>query len=247
MELTPQVNPKTYIHLHNLPVTIRVLFTCYLLTIGIGYLLALLYLFMIDIEPHRKVGLGLVESTIIKYYGKRDESKLEAAIKGSMGGEISEDHRDNIVRWIHEGAKEKDFGKIQPIFLDHCAVCHSKEAGLSLPPLTAYHDVVAYIDIDLGQSIKSLSRVSHIHLFGMSFIFLLTGVIFALSDINKLFRLVITTLPFIAIWIDIVSWWFTKFRPLFAYTVIIGGALMGGALACQIFISLYQMWIKGED
>jgi hypothetical protein len=110
--------------------------------------------------------------------------------------------------------------------------------------LTSYEEVLKVTDIDLGQSIGRLARVSHIHLFGMSFIFLSTGVIFALSEINKRLRFVIVALPFIAIWLDIGSWWFTKYRPIFAYTVIIGGALMGLALAVQILIPLWEMWLK---
>ena len=247
MEPVFHQNNENYITLRKLPVTVRVLFTCYLLTIGIGYLLALIYLFLIDIEPHREIGLGLVESTIIKYYGKRDESKLEASIKGRMGENISDREREMIIQWIHEGAKASKFSDIEPIFLKNCAVCHSKESGMPLAPLTTYSEVVSYIDIDLGQSIKSLARLSHIHLFGMSFIFMLTGIIFASSKTNKVFRVIVVALPFFAIWIDIFSWWFTKFRPLFAYTVIIGGGLMGIALAFQVFIPLYQMWIKSKE
>jgi hypothetical protein len=43
---------------------------------------------------------------------------------------------------------------------------------------------------------------------------------------------------------DIGSWWVTKYYdPAFAYIVILGGALMGLMLACQIFVSLWDMWI----
>ena len=247
MDSVRQEKTQSRITLRGLPVTVRVLFTFFLLTIGLGYLLALLYLFLVDIEPHRKVGMGLVQATIIKYYGKRDETRLEAAVKGRMGENISEVEREAIVRWIHDGAKEEEFVKVQPIFLNNCAPCHSSESGLSIAPLTTYAEVSSYIDIDLGQSIKSLARVSHIHLFGMSFIFLLTGMIFAFSEIHKWLRLIILALPFLAIWTDIFSWWFTKYQPIFAYTVIIGGALMGTALAAQIFISLYEMWIKERN
>lgn len=239
-----QETAQGWITLRGFPVTVRVLFTFFLLTIGLGYLLALFYLFLVDIEPHRKMGMGVVQSTIIKYYGKRDETRLEAAIKGRMGEGISEAEKGEIIKWIREGAKEEDFAKIQPVFLNHCALCHSADSGLAIEPLTTYSEVSAYIDIDLGQSIKSLARVSHIHLFGMSFIFLLSGMIFAFSEINKRLRLVILALPFLAIWTDIFSWWFTKYEPFFAYTVIIGGALMGIAMAAQIFISLYEMWLK---
>ena len=38
------------------------------------------------------------------------------------------------------------------------------------------------------------------------------------------------------------SWWLTKYEPIFAYTVIVGGVLMGLSLAGQVAISLYEMW-----
>jgi hypothetical protein len=52
----------------------------------------------------------------------------------------------------------------------------------------------------------------------------------------------LVAVPFVAIWMDIGSWWFTKNEPIFAYTVIAGGALMGLSLALQIGISLVEMW-----
>jgi hypothetical protein len=36
----------------------------------------------------------------------------------------------------------------------------------------------------------------------------------------------------------------SKLEPIFACTVVIGGALMGLSLAAQILLSLYEMWLK---
>ncbi len=77
-------------------------------------------------------------------------------------------------------------------------------------------------------------------------IFLLTSAIFAMSEISWRWRLPIIVVPFFAIWADIGSWWITKFQPVFAWVVMIGGALMGLALAAQIFISLWEMWLAPE-
>jgi len=86
--------------------------------------------------------------------------------------------------------------------------------------------------------------VSHIHILGIVIIFLLTGAIFSLSVTPIWFRVSVVVAPYLAIVLDIGSWWATKYRdPAFAYIVIIGGALMGLALACQIFVSLWDMWI----
>lgn len=223
---------------------VKVLFTCFLLSIGIGYLMAVLYLFMIDIEPHSKKGTGMVGAVIVKYYGQRGTTRLEGALDGAMGDNLTPAQKKEVVAWIRRGATETDFPSVQQIFLNQCAVCHSKESGMPLPPLTNYQEVSAFTQIDMGQSIKSLVRVSHIHLFGISFIFMFTSGIFVLSEVNPRWRALLVAIPFVAIWLDIGSWWFTKLQPLFAYTVIIGGLLMGLSLAAQILISLYEMWLK---
>ena len=115
---------------------------------------------------------------------------------------------------------------------------------MGLPELTSYDGVAVYVEMDRGPSITSLSRVSHIHLFGISFIFLLTGAIFAFSEIHKWVRVAVVTLPFVAMWLDILSWWVTRVQPAFAYIVILGGGLMGLCLLTQILVSLYEMWLK---
>lgn len=238
---------KKRLTLRGLPVTVRWLLSCFLVTMGLGYLLAMTYLVLLEVEPHRKMGMNMVQVTIVKYYGNRGNTRLEAALNGSMAEKISPAEKAEMIGWIRNGAAEGEYEKVQPLFARNCISCHSKESGYPVPPLTSYQEVIKVADVDLGQSMLALARVSHVHLFGMSLIFLLTGGIFALSEINKRLRLVIVALPFIAIWLDIGSWWVTKYQPVFAYTVIIGGALMGLALAAQILISLWEMWLKTAD
>ncbi|MEW6681490.1 MAG: hypothetical protein AB1451_00995 [Nitrospirota bacterium] len=229
--------------LRGLPVTVRWLFSCFLITVGLGYVLAITYLFLLDVEPHGKMRMNLVQATIIKYYGNRGNTRLEVALNGSMADKISPAEKADIIGWIRNGAAAADYETVQPLFAKNCVSCHSAESGYPIPPLTSYQEVTTVAEVDLGQSVRALARVSHVHLFGMSFVFLLTGLIFALTEINKRLRLVIVLLPFIAIWLDIGSWWVTKYEPVFAYTVIIGGILMGLALAAQILISLWEMWL----
>lgn len=236
--------PQNRLTLRGLPVTIRWLFSCFLVTVGLGYLLAMTYLFLLEVEPHRKMGMNVVQATIVKYYGNRGNTRLEAALNGSMADKISPAERAEVIGWIRGGAVATEYQKVQPLFAKNCMACHSKDSGYLIPPLTSYEEVLTFAEVDWGQSMRTLARVSHVHLFGMSFIFLLTGLVFALSEINERLRLVIVILPFIAIWLDIGSWWFTKYQPVFAYTVIVGGAFMGLALAAQILISLREMWWK---
>ena len=186
----------------------------------------------------------MVQAVIIKYYGQRGGTKLEAALQGAMGEHLTPAQKKRIIEWIRRGATADGFAAVQPIFLEHCSACHSEKAGLSLPPLTSLEEVAAYVKIDMGESVKRLVSVSHIHLFGISFIFMLTGGIFVLSEVSVRWRVLLVAIPFVAIWIDIGSWWFTRVEPVFAYTVIVGGVLMGLSLATQISVSLYEMWFK---
>ncbi len=50
--------------------------------------------------------------------------------------------------------------------------------------------------------------------------------------------------PISAILADVATWFLTKWDPIYAYTVVTSGALLGLAWAAQIFVSLYQMWLK---
>jgi hypothetical protein len=97
-----------------------------------------------------------------------------------------------------------------------------------------------------GTSITDLAKVSHIHLFGISIIFLLTGAIFALSEAPVWVRVCLVVVPYLTILADIGSWWFTKYLDpaFFAYVVVEGGACMGLALGAQILIALWERWIK---
>jgi hypothetical protein len=98
--------------------------------------------------------------------------------------------------------------------------------------------------VDTGLSLLALARVSHIHLFGISVLFILTGAIFSLSETPIWFRVTVLVVPYLAIVMDIGSWWATKYyNPIFAYIVLFGGAVMGLAMACQILIALWEMWI----
>lgn len=230
--------------LKKLSLPVKVLFTCFLITIGSGYLFAILYLYLIEVEPHARDGKGIVQAVILKYYGNRGGTRLQGALDGAMGENITPAEKGQIMKWIQAGAKEANFPEVQPIFQDNCVSCHNKETGL--PPLTTFEEISAYTAVDMGQSVKTLVRVSHIHLFGMSFIFMLTSGIFALSEMRPKWRAILIAIPFVAIWVDIGSWWFTKMKPLFAYTVIGGGLLMGLSLALQIFVSLYELWLKRE-
>jgi hypothetical protein len=232
--------------LRTLSVPVRLLFTLFLLTIGLGYLTALFYLFVTDVDPHRSTGMNLVAGIAMKYSGSAGSTRLQAALRGSMADRVGAAEKQAIDRWIAGGSTTEGFEQVKPIFAKNCAQCHSAASGLPIPPLTTVEEVRKIAVADTGTSLGTLARVSHVHLFGISIIFLLTGSIFALSELSAALRALIVAIPYLAIWADIGSWWVTKYEPFFAVVVIIGGGLMGLALAAQIAISLWEMWFRAR-
>ncbi|HVS27787.1 MAG TPA: hypothetical protein VHE58_10940 [Burkholderiales bacterium] len=230
--------------LSTLPTPVRVLFTCFLLTIGIGYITALIYLYFVDVAPHLKMGMNIIQGIAMKYHGTPGGSRLEAALRGPMADRASPAEKQAIIGWIRSGSPAEGFASIRHTFENNCMACHSPKSGLPVPPLTTFEEVRKFTEVDTGTSVSQLARVSHIHLFGISIIFLLTGSIFALSEISPNLRILIIVVPYLAIWADIGAWWVTKYEPFFAWAVLIGGLLMGLALATQILISLWAMWLR---
>jgi hypothetical protein len=230
--------------LRDLSVVLRALFSSFLVMIGVAYLTALSLLYFVDIEPHKALGQGAVEGISQIYHGAPRGTRLEAALLGPMSDRLSLDDRTRIFQWLDRGGRAEDYAGVAPIFTANCTGCHSPKSGMPISPLTTYEEVAKIIQADPGPSVSQLARVSHIHLFGVSIIFLITGAIFSLSTTPVWLRIGLVVLPYVTIVMDIGSWWATKyFSPVFAYVVIGGGALMGLSLALQILISLWEMWI----
>jgi hypothetical protein len=221
---------------------LRVLLTCFLLTMGLGYLAAAYYLFSGSVDPHRRMGMSLLAGVTAKYYGDRSGSRLESGLRSMMSARLAPQEREAIIAWVRRGASREGFGEVKSVLDRNCVTCHNRASGLPVPPLTNFEEVKQLAQVDTGPTLAELARVSHIHLFGISFIFLLTGGIFVLSDMGWKWRAFIVALPFLTIWADIGAWWVTKYQPWFAWVVVISGALMGLALAVQILVSLWQMW-----
>jgi len=221
----------------------RLLYTLFIMLLSIGYIFAMALIF-IDVAPEdTRPGLS-TQDISIKYYGNRSGTRLEQALISAMKPYRTHEEYLTIADWIHNDAPEVRFDKkIKPILAEKCLMCHNPLSGMSIPDLTTYQSVKTLVKIDTGESIGTLVRVSHIHLFGLGMIFYLLGRIFILTEIPVLLKRIAVIIPFAAIAVDISSWWFTKFSPhFFAYTVLISGGLMGLSFAFQAIVSLYQMW-----
>ena len=75
--------PLRYRRFYDVSLSERILNTAFLLTIGIGYLFALVNLYYSHQSRDGSPGLS-IEDIAIAYHGSHDQTRLEAAIKGIM-------------------------------------------------------------------------------------------------------------------------------------------------------------------
>ena len=202
-------------NLTNVSQPVRLLFTGFLLVTLMGLYMAGFQIMETHGKADGQPGLS-VNDIVYSYYGNRSGSKLEAMLNGQMEPMAPDEVRFKLIQWAREGASIKDWlPEIKPIMEQY----------------------------DEGASIASLTRVSHIHLFGISFIFLFVGWIFAMANFPVRWKMILIATPFVFLLLDVLSWWLTKFFPVFAWLTMLGG--VGSSLASIIMIvtSLGQMWM----
>lgn len=222
----------------------KILDSMFLITMGLGYLFALSHMYFSHQGRDGQPGMS-VDDVRIAYYGEHQQTRLGAALNGSMAANLErpEEQKQIIFDWIENGNDVDEFNaKVAPILNENCIACHSEAAEMGLPSLTSYEDTMKLTHTDTGASVQSLVRVSHIHLFGIAFILFFVGRIFILCEMPVMVKRIAVAIPFVAILLDIFSWYLTKISPGFAYVVVLSGGLMGLSLAGQIIVSLYQMW-----
>ena len=224
--------------------SLKMLFTGYLSIVAIGYLMALVQILFTHGMADGQFGLS-VDDIVYSYYGKRSGSVIENKLNGSMQAMAPEEERLKIINWVRTGADEDAFNAdIRPIIDLRCIACHSATAGMSLPDFTQFENIMKRAETDSGISFSSLARVSHIHLFGIAFIFMFVGLIFSLAaGVPPALKASAIVMPYIFLFVDIASWWLTKLSPHFAWLVIIGGGMMALSFVFMWTVSMYEMWI----
>ena len=183
-----------------------------------------------------------IDDIVYSYYGNRSNSKLETKLNGSMQDKAPMEIKRELIRWAQLGASKEEWdSRIGDHFEQHCVKCHSVIPGI--PSFTTYEGVLPSAAVDTGETVETLARVSHIHLFGIAFIFFFVGYIFnQATGISAVLQSVLILTPFAFLLLDVLSWWLTKWYPNFAVFTIIGGIGYSIASAMMIFTSLYQMW-----
>ena len=233
------IEARDELTLGKLSLTYRVLFTSFLLVMGLGLCMAGAQIMLTHGMADGKAGLSM-NDIVYSYYGNRSGSKMEAALVGKMKSKAPEDVNFTLIQWVRDDAPVAEWNKVGPLLEKHCASCHDEESGLL--EVSKLEVARSLAEIDQGASIATLTRVSHIHLFGIGFIFLFVGWIFGMAEFNQRWKLILIATPFAFLILDVASWWMTKYWPSCAWFTMIGG--LGYSLAAMVMFAtaFVQMW-----
>jgi hypothetical protein len=238
-----KMKEQTWSNLEDLPLHLKALFTGYLLAMGLGLLMAGVQILMTHGMADGKPGLSL-DDIVYSYYGNRQGSKLEGKLNGSMKDSAPGEANIVMIKWARSGAPESEWeSKIKPITDQYCVVCHANIPGLA--KIGEKEEMLKVAAPDMGANVSTLTRVSHIHLFGISFIFFFIGYIFSFTTgFNAIAKAILIFTPFMFLILDVAAWWLTKIYPFFAYLVMAAGTCYVIATTIMVLSSLYQMCIK---
>ena len=237
---------RLFHHYSELPYSLRVMYTAALLVLGLGYMFALIYVF------HNYAGRAggnpwmlSYQDLVIAYSGTGKGSRIESALRGPMSTMLPPDDAQKVILWAREGADRARYdSEVKPLLDQRCMGCHDG-SNPHIPKLAAYDDVKKVTGQDTGADIFTLVRVSHIHLFGLTFIFFLMGTMYSHAYVRPVwFKCTVVALPFLAVVMDVSSWYFTKLYHPFAWMVMIAGGLMGLCFAVMWLTTMYQLWFS---
>ena len=234
---------RLYSHFSELPYSVRSLYTATLIILGLGYLFALVYVFHTYSGKDGNPLTLSYQDIVIGYSGSGKGSRLESALTTSMSNMAAQEERNTIITWVQGGAKRETYeSDVRPILEKRCMACHDG-SNPHLPNLNGYDNVKKVTERDTGTEIFTLVRVSHIHLFGITFIFFLVGTIFSHAYLRPVWlKCALIVLPFVCLVLDVSSWYIIKLYHPFGWVVMGAGAVMAASFAFMWLVSVWQMW-----
>ncbi len=222
----------------------RIALSFFLLAIVIGTVSALIMLGLLLTHQESGFAVPSVENIKIKYH----YPQLVSAMKTSMNQYVADDADiEAVSKWIANGKTEEEYKKtIAPIMSTACVSCHNPTSTMSgaMPglPLTTYKEVVKYTVA--GYSWVKMAKQAHVHLFGIGTFLALVTFIFAFTSFRPWFRSTVIAVTWIALILDVLCWWLTKYQLGFAYVIVGAGAAMSGGGIGMSVLALLDLWIK---
>ncbi len=75
--------------------------------------------------------------------------RLAAVVDGGKMEEFLEtvEERETILRWVNDGAPERDWPRVEKVFEDRCSTCHHSDASFEFLPLDNYADAARAAEV----------------------------------------------------------------------------------------------------
>lgn len=230
--------------LKHLNTSAKLALSFFLLSIIIGTISALIMLGLLLTHQESGFAIPSVENIKIKYH----YPALVSAMKTSMYQYVADDADiETVSTWITSGKSEADYEKnVAPIMNTACVSCHNPTSTMTgaMPglPLTSYKEVVSHSEA--GYSWVKMAKQAHVHLFGIGTFLAIVSLIFAFASFRPWIRNTIISVGWIALILDVLCWWLTKYELGFAYVIVGAGAAMSGSAIGMCGLSMLDLWIR---
>jgi len=195
----------------------------------------------------KKEGLNI--PTISQIKTQYTTPEIVAAMRGSMYDEVTEDEDIELIEmWIKSGASDKheSYKDVAEIIRLDCADCHSKSStmskAISSMPFDTYEEIKSHTEA--GYSWSKMSKQAHIHMFGISMFLIVLTLIFSYTTYKSYVRITLIVTAYGGAFLDIFSWWFSKYYAGLVYLIFGMGGLMIGSILLMSFLILINLWKK---
>jgi len=192
---------------------------------------------------------GINIPTVSQIQNKYTTPELVASMQGNMYEHVADDDDIIIVaRWIKNGAKkeDKDYSDVEEIISLDCADCHSKSSKMSkaIPsmPFETFDEIKRHTEA--GYSWSKMSKQAHIHMFGIAMFLITLTLIFAYTTYKDNVKMILICTSFGGAFLDIFSWWFSKFFVGLVYMIYIMGGVMVSSILLMSVLILINIWEK---
>ncbi len=169
---------------------------------------------------------------------------LAIGMLGAMGQIVV---HDIVPTFFSQSGKEE---MTPPSGESHAGMGHSSPAT----PGTGRGDLFSDLSTVVKKSAKPfyqqeqfvwILKWTHIHLFGISMIFIFVGAITICLDIGSALRTWLVVLPFFGVLIDILAMWLKAFvSPAFFWLHVPGGGLFAVIFGYVSLRALWEMWLR---
>lgn len=102
-------------------------------------------------------------------------------------------------------------------------------------------------EMKFPKSLGDLVQEQHVHIFGISMIFVLSGIVFAFTSLPEKVKAFFVVLPFASMLFDLGSFWLLRFvNASFGWLSIFSGGTMAVSFFLIVGRPLYEMWIQSK-